>query len=132
MKSLTRIRALLPGLAMLAVAASPAGSPSPSGPIPKLRSLSAKSFDALPSNTVLELDGRQLTKAQFLAEMEQHRARMSAKKPPLPKGSEGAALDLAALRARLVEGERSRKAQKKIPFSGVPGSLGLSVQIVGP
>jgi len=84
-----------------------------------VRKLPAAAFKSLPENALVEVNGRQLTKAQFLAEMRALRGRMSALKAP--SGPKPVPSDFSATRAKLLDQEQSRIAAKNARAAPGPG-----------
>lgn len=84
------------------------------------KKLPATAARALPDTALVEIDGRKMTKAQFIAEMEGLRRRMSALKPP--SSNAAAPPDFSAARMKLLEQEKSRIAAKSArAVSALPG-----------
>lgn len=73
-----------------------------------LKKLPAAAFKALPDSALVEIDGRRMTKAQFIAEMESLRSRMTAIKPPSARNA--APPDFSVTRTRILDKEKSRLA----------------------
>lgn len=112
--------------------AAPSPSRSDSASPPSLRTLKIESFQALPDGALVELDGRRLTKRQFLDEMQAKTSLARSRKAPasLPPTGEKAAFE--SFRTQFLQKEKSRLQLKRSRVVARATKTGLGAQIVSP
>lgn len=96
---------------------------------PSVSTLSPDKFDAMPDDAPLTLEGRTLTKGQFLGEMAAKRERVASRKPPSTQASgDDLTADFTTFRAQYLDALRSKRqtqasaARAKGPLVAPPPS----------
>jgi hypothetical protein len=102
---------------------------------PSLRTLKIDSFQAMPDGASVELDGRRLTKRQFLDEMQTKTNLARSRKAPATAPPTGDNTDFDSFRTQFVQKEKSRLELKKsrvVARSPQAAKAGSAAGIVSP
>jgi hypothetical protein len=94
-----------------------------------LSSMPATTFNSLPDQAEIEIDGRKMTKRQFLMEMEQKSKMAIARKPPTPQLTQAQAdAEFSTFRTGLLQGYGKRLEAENAVIRGNATNLGRTAQ----